>query len=284
MKVHPIIVIMISFFLLITACSMDSSGSAKEITAFIINDPPASGVIDQDNHTILVKLPYGSDNTSLIASFTTTGAEVAVDGVQQVSGSTVNDFSNTLTYTVVAEDGSSLDYVVTAAGDPYNLSLGDRGPAGGHIFYINPDCESDGWKYLEAAADDESNFYIWIQGGDTQETRNGFTNTGIGTGLTNSNAITKQPEHSDSAAALCLDATREYKGTEYKDWYLPSKDELNLMFVNLKQEGLGGYTSSSYWSSSEADSSKAWSQSFNLGIPDDSDKDSNCYVRPVRSF
>jgi hypothetical protein len=66
------------------------------------------------------------------------------------------------------------------------------------------------------------------------------------------------------------------------DWFLPSKDELNQMYI--WRIAIGGFTSDGYWSSSEFSASIAWSQIFLLGGQSDSDKDSVRYVRPVRAF
>ena len=91
-----------------------AKSSAKAITAFSIQSPAATGSIDETAKTISVKLPYGSPLTSLVASFTTTGASVKVGQTVQVSGTTPNNFGSPLTYTVMADDGTSQDYVVTA--------------------------------------------------------------------------------------------------------------------------------------------------------------------------
>jgi hypothetical protein len=51
----------------------------------------------------------------------------------------------------------------------------------------------------------------------------------------------------------------------YSDWHLPSKEQLNAFYVNLKQIGVGGFVDSSYWSSTEGDSDDAWLRSFISG-------------------
>jgi outer membrane protein assembly factor BamB len=85
--------------------------SAKAITAFSLASTP--GAIDEPNKAIAVTLPFDSDVTALVATFSTTGAKVSVDTVTQVSGKTPNDFSTPVVYTVSAADGSSVDYTVT---------------------------------------------------------------------------------------------------------------------------------------------------------------------------
>ncbi len=63
--------------------------------------------------TIEVTVPYGTDPASLIAVFDLTGVSVSVDGVEQISGTTVNDFTSPVTYMVAAEDGSTISFAVT---------------------------------------------------------------------------------------------------------------------------------------------------------------------------
>jgi hypothetical protein len=56
------------------------------------------------------------------------------------------------------------------------------------------------------------------------------------------------------------------KSGGYDDWFLPSKSELNLMFVYLKEAGIGGFKEDWYWSSSAAsDTRAAWTQQFSNG-------------------
>lgn len=68
-----------------------------------------SGAI-QDK-SILLNVPYKS--RKLVASFTTSAENtVTVDGVEQVSGVTVNDFTNPVTYTVTTPENESAQYNV----------------------------------------------------------------------------------------------------------------------------------------------------------------------------
>ena len=86
--------------------------SENAITEFSILAPPSSGVIDEAGRRIVVTVPHATDLTVLVAQFVTSGARVIIDDVEQVSGVTVNDFSDPLTYTVTAEDGSTARYAV----------------------------------------------------------------------------------------------------------------------------------------------------------------------------
>ena len=88
-----------------------TQSSDKAITAFGIISPAATGVIAGTNITITV--PYGTSPTALVASFATTGASVKVGGTVQVSGTTTNDFTSPVVYTVTAADASVQTYLVT---------------------------------------------------------------------------------------------------------------------------------------------------------------------------
>ena len=52
-------------------------------------------------------MPHGTDLSSLVAAFSTTGTCVSVDDTEQTSGVTINDFTEPLLYVVNAEDGST---------------------------------------------------------------------------------------------------------------------------------------------------------------------------------
>ena len=70
----------------------------------------------------------------------------------------------------------------------------------------------------------------------------------------------------------------------YSDWHLPSKEELNSVFVNLKQVGVGGFADDYYWSSTEGGSGGAWLQYFTSGYQGYGGKFPSVYVRAVRAF
>jgi hypothetical protein len=91
-----------------------ASISAKAITAFsFVGFPAATGVINEAAKTIGVTLPFGTNLTSLIAKFTTTGIDVRVGATIQTSGSTPNNFTNPVQYIVTAADSSTATYTVT---------------------------------------------------------------------------------------------------------------------------------------------------------------------------
>jgi len=90
-----------------------ASTSAKAITAFTFPTSTATA-IDEVAHTITVTVPLGTDLTTLVATFDTTGASVSVGSTVQVSGTTSNNFTDPVTYTVTAADGTTQDYIVTA--------------------------------------------------------------------------------------------------------------------------------------------------------------------------
>ena len=87
--------------------------SAKAITAFAFTNPAATGTINESAKTIAITVPYGTTVTSLIATFTTTGASVTVNGALQTSGTTTNDFTSPVTYIITAADSSIATYTVT---------------------------------------------------------------------------------------------------------------------------------------------------------------------------
>ena len=93
-----------------TMVRIELSRDSKIFTSFGIVSPEATGEITGTN--ILVVLPEGSGVTSLIAKFTTTGVSVKIGSNLQVSGKTVNDFTNPVVYTVIADDGTIQKYLV----------------------------------------------------------------------------------------------------------------------------------------------------------------------------
>jgi Protein of unknown function (DUF1566) len=84
------------------------------------------------------------------------------------------------------------------------------------------------------------------------------------------------------AANLADAYTARMDGVVYGDWFLPSKGELNQMYIN--RVAIGGFSTGYYWSSSERGGDYAWVQYFNLGGQGNGTKTTAFYVRPVRAF
>ena len=85
--------------------------SAKSITAFSLIG--IEGIINETDKTIAVPITSDTDVSMLFATFTTTGARVNIINKQQISGVTPNNFTYPVFYTVIAEDGTSVNYQVT---------------------------------------------------------------------------------------------------------------------------------------------------------------------------
>jgi hypothetical protein len=154
------------------------------------------------------------------------------------------------------------------SGESKVYKIGDVGPAGGIVFYdkgVYSNDKSDGggadWRYLEAAPA-ETEFSAEWGAYNFNVIGTGPT---IGSGKGNTQLIIERLRtlgESGCAAQLCVKLN--YKG--FADWFLPSKDELDLMYKNLKQKNLGRFDAeNSYWSSSEVNTECAWYQSFKNG-------------------
>jgi uncharacterized repeat protein (TIGR02543 family) len=162
---------------------------------------------------------------------------------------------------------------------PY--ALRDIGPAGGVIFYDKGYYSgSPSWRYLEAAPNNQSVSIGWGGYGIGPITDTG---TGIGTGRQNTiNIVSAVGTGSSYAARICDTLVIG----SFSDWFLPSKDELNLMYTNLTLYGLGGLAGI-YWCSTDISANFAWLEDFGESIPGDQytgNKLSNARVRAIRSF
>lgn len=104
------------------------------------------------------------------------------------------------------------------------------------------------------------------------------TNTSIGTGQSNTAAIVNGCLTSNTAARLC----NNLSSGGYSDWYLPSLDELNKLYLN--RTAIGGFSSTWYWSSSQSSSTSATLTNFSNGTNGSGSKTGSYSVRPVRNF
>ncbi|MEQ8908418.1 MAG: SBBP repeat-containing protein [Vicingaceae bacterium] len=161
--------------------------------------------------------------------------------------------------------------------DTGNYVIGSAGPACGIVFY-DKGSYSNGWRYLEAMPFDQ-NGGAGISWGPASAT--GATSSNIGDGLTNTSTIVSSYGAGSYAAQVANDLTHN----GYSDWFLPTEDELNLMYSNLHLNGAGGFsTSTSYWSSTEFSGGNAVYQSFGTGVSTALSKSSSILVRAIRRF
>jgi hypothetical protein len=147
----------------------------------------------------------------------------------------------------------------TAVQETYDI--GDIGPAGGFIFYDKGDA-TNGWRYLEAAP--ASTEFTGVQWAVNSGSEVGGTKTGIGDGKANTQVIVDYSMGTGRSMPAARQCDRLRYGA-YDDWFLPSQVELGLMYLNLKEEGLGNFSDEWYWSSSEVNANRAWIQRFQDG-------------------
>ncbi len=164
-----------------------------------------------------------------------------------------------------------------AQGKTYKI--GDKGPAGGWVFYDKGNSD-DGWRYLEAAPVDQTT-KDGAEWSCYKKSIPGARGTAIGTGKSNTEAIVKSCGEAKIAAKLCT----AYRGGGKSDWFLPSKDELNLMYAILCVKGVGSFADNHYWSSSQNLAGLAWYQSFGNVLKKGTIREDNVLrVRAVRAF
>ena len=151
---------------------------------------------------------------------------------------------------------------------------------GGIVFYVYDNGQHG---LVAATADQNGGAAIRWYGGSNTDTR--ARADGVGAGLKNTAIIIANQGSNDGvafAATVCNEYSVTVAGVTYGDWYLPSKHELNILFIN--RVAVGGFSSDYYWSSSEYDGVLAWTQLFSNGNQFNDFKNTTNYVRAVRAF
>ena len=234
-------------------------------------------------------------------------------GTTAVTTTTTTIAPTTTTTTTIAPTTTTT--TVPACGGGVVCVVGNTGPGGGKVFYVQASggtfpCGATltaTCKYLEAAP--TSGTLAWTE---TQYVWSGNTNTpigvtaqgvAIGTGLKNTEAMVAQNNTAGRAGTI----TRAYRGpNNFSDWYLPSKDELNQMCKGQRGQswvsdatvcssggsmnagpGASGFSANYYFSSTEWDNTyvnAAWYVGFGDGAQGAPAKANALYVRPVRAF
>jgi hypothetical protein len=185
---------------------------------------------------------------------------------------------------VCTKVGKKLVWVATEVGvtvpvEIGTYSIGDAGPGGGIVFYDAGSHQPWG-RYLESAPADSATGIEWCNNFSASIVGTKLT---VGTGRANT---TKMLARCTSGAARSADAYVAPNGTA--DWFLPSIDELGLMYTNLKSAtpSLGSFSNLYFWASSDYSGDYAYFKSFNDGTVGAGAKygsNISC-VRPVRAF
>jgi hypothetical protein len=195
----------------------------------------------------------------------TPGSKLEVAGQIKITGGTP------AVGQVLTSDGTGLATWEPPAGNSSHYIGESYG--GGIVFYVY----DNGQHGLITANADQSTAVVWTNTA-FQSTVSNAVRDGINGGLANTERIIIQAGAGSYAAQLCAN----YKGGNYADWYLPSKYELNLLY--LQKSVVGGFANSFYWSSTELNDYVAWVQAFDSGGEGATSKDGADSVRAVRAF
>jgi len=236
----------------------------------IIKTTTGGTVVYTENHAVetnqfgLVTLAIGN-GTDKTGNFTTIdwGADVYFLNVQVDIGDAIFvDMGTTQLLSVPYALHAKIAETITAhyIGESYG---------GGKVFYVY----DNGQHGLIAATADQSTGIFWGSFTATNAVRDG-----VFAGQYN----TERTIINEGAGSYATQICANYQGGGYGDWYLPSKSELNLLY--LQKSMVGGFTSNWYWSSSEYDNNSAWGQNFSDGSQSNTDKGYTDRVRAVRSF
>lgn len=277
---------------------------ASMLTAVSCDNPPVD-VSDQQEISLEFVIPATTGSRDIADDSNVTGAVVQVinssgsnvgtitlssteDGHWSGSGSLeaegnfnfigiASNASSEMLYLGRANKTIPTAEVITLTSDPNSL-VGTQGPGGGYIFY-DKGSYSNSWRYLEAAP------YGWSGGGADPAAAWGdgstsiSTATGLGDGSSNTtNIIAAFP--SGSYAANLAGAYQN----GYSDWFLPSTDELNQVYSNLKGNNLGGFGDTTYWSSNEIVVNNVEIINFTDQSSNYVSRTENHAIRPIRFF
>ena len=263
------------------------TGSAASLTNFpILNQNTTGNAATADNIT-------ATNNTTLTSLSNLNTVGTITNGVW--NGTVIDIAHGGTGLTTAGLAGQALTTSTTGTLTWTNVSTSHyigESYGGGIVFYVY----DNGKHGLIAATSDQIMNTRWYGGS--------YTNTraradGVGAGFKNTSIIiavqsgtfTPAYDGASFAAAVCNEYSVTIDGVTYGDWYLPSKHELNLLFLQKALVGNFPNVSGSYWSSTEyfkstsVDSYKlAWYQNFINGLQAYLDKKVTWSVRAIRAF
>ena len=183
----------------------------------------------------------------------------------------------------------SVPYALFAgtAGNGVTVHFIGESYGGGKVFYVYDNGQHG---LIAATADQNGGTAVrWYAGSFTNTMAYGgqtVGGTGIGAGKSNTDLIIANQGLGDGgiyAARVCHEYSVTVGGVTYEDWYLPSLEELNLLY--LQKNVVGVFAVGFYWSSTEYATNDAWSQYFTNGFQNYvNGKVSLSSVRAVRAF
>ena len=164
-----------------------------------------------------------------------------------------------------------------------------RGPAGGYKFY--DDGNGGGFEAAPYDINLINDNYTYNNGQSfpwgCDNIEIGGTSEDLGDGQSNTQHILSACSEEETAARLC----NTYSFNGYDDWYLPSYEELELMYTNLQQNNYGkffgneNFSSTAYATSSEVNSFLVKGIDFGQGPGSGLyEKYRGFYVRPIRNI
>lgn len=172
--------------------------------------------------------------------------------------------------TAIDNQGAETSVKIEITIEQYNI--GDS-YAGGIIFYV----DSTFLHGLICAENDHGTSAEWGCHGIEISGADGIV---VGTGKQNTADIVAGCSEAGITAKICSDLILN----GYDDWFLPSKDELNLLYTNLHHHNLGSFSQDVYWSSTEESANEAWVQDFSSGGHQGPASKTHAVSHPVRAI
>lgn len=193
-------------------------------------------------------------------------------------------------FVIVSFLDSRLDEPVVIGSEKIiEYKIGDTGPGGGIIFFVDTDNSYQSFTYLEALDPSlaGAGLISWADSPYTTSFVYQSYNRGLGRGKENTDEIIAQGNSDPSTCAAVFCNQLAYNGFS---WYLPSHGEMRLIYENLyMHKSLNEFfdpSMSIYWTSTQDqfNNNSAIAYDFTYNYPMGASKASTFIVCPVRRF
>ena len=155
-----------------------------------------------------------------------------------------------------------------------SCSIGDTGPGGGKVFFIDTNDDYVGVDYLEAA----------VAGGTTSWCNTSAASTSLSGTSDNAQGIFNMPGILANCSSSAAHSARAFPGGGRTDWYLPAPVELQLVKTNLIDAGLLTGVSGEFWASNQVNATRAYTVDLTSGTRFDALKTDLRGIMPIRAF